>query len=52
MYFKGELVEEICVRLKSGMPPTDNVIAFKTIIETNEKYFALLGNRYNMKKAV
>lgn len=51
VFLKGDLIEEICVRLKGDMPPTDNVIAFKTIIETDEEYFASLGNRYNMKKA-
>jgi len=51
VYLKGELIEEICVRLKNDMPPTDNVIAFKTMIETDEEYFESLGNRYNMRKA-
>jgi len=51
VYFRGELVEEICVRLKGSAPPTDNVIAFKTMIEFDEEYFASLGNRYNMRQA-
>jgi hypothetical protein len=51
VYLKGELIEEICVRLKGDVPPTDNVIAFKTMIEVDEESFAMLGNRYNMKKA-
>jgi hypothetical protein len=51
VYFKGELIEEICVRLKSNAPPTDSVIAFKTMIEVDEESFAVLGNRYNMKQA-
>lgn len=51
VFFRGELVEEICVRLKGMAPPTDNVIAFKTMIEFDEEYFASLGNRYNMRHA-
>jgi hypothetical protein len=51
VYYKGELFEEICVRLKGDVPPTDNVIAFKTMIEVDEESFAILGNRYNMRKA-
>lgn len=51
VYLKGKLIEEICVRLKGSVPPTDNVIAFKTIIETDEEHFASLGNRYNMRVA-
>jgi hypothetical protein len=48
----GELVEEICVRLQdSNVPATDNVIAFKTMIETNEAEFKKCGNVYKMKKA-
>jgi hypothetical protein len=50
VFLKGDLIEEICVRLKGDVPPTDNVIAFKTMIETDEEYFASLGNRYIMKK--
>jgi len=51
VYLKGELVEEICVRLKGNAPPTDSVIAFKTMIEVDEESFAALGNRYNMRQA-
>ena len=51
VFFQGELVEEICVRLKGDVPPTDNVIAFKTMIEADEESFASLGNRYNMREA-
>ena len=51
VFFQGELVEEICVRLKGDVPPTDNVIAFKTMIEADEESFARLGNRYNMREA-
>lgn len=45
----GKLIEEICVRINSvDAPPTDSVIAFKTLIETNEEDFKALGNRYKM----
>jgi hypothetical protein len=48
----GNVVEEICVRLKDvNIPKTDNVIAFKTMIETNEDEFKKLGNVYKMRKA-
>jgi len=50
---KGKVVEEVCVRLKmDGVPPTDNIIAFKIMIETNEAMFKSLGNVYNMRKKV
>jgi hypothetical protein len=50
---KGELIEEVCVRIRDkDIPPTDNVIAFKTIIETCEEEFRKLGNVYNMRKKV
>lgn len=46
---KGEIVEEVCVRIKDRkIPPTDNVIAFKILIETSENEFKKLGNVYNM----
>jgi hypothetical protein len=49
---KGNLIEEICVRIQSGdVPLTDNIIAFKTIIETDENEIHQLGNVYNMRKA-
>jgi hypothetical protein len=51
VFFQGELIEEICVRLKGMAPPTDHVVAFKTMIEFDEEYFASLGNRYNMRQA-
>ena len=45
----GKVIEEICIRIKDkNIPPTDNVIAFKTIIETNETNFHKLGNVYKM----
>lgn len=47
----GRLIEEICVRLQGDVPSTDNVIAFKTMIETDEYAFRKLGNVYPMKKA-
>lgn len=49
VFFEGTLVEEICVRITDKkIPPTDNVIAFKTIIETDEESFAAMGNVYRM----
>jgi hypothetical protein len=51
VYEQGKLIEEICVRLDYSIPATDSVIAFKTMIETDEELFASLGNRYNMQKA-
>lgn len=48
---KGNLVEEVCVRLDPSVPPTDNVIAFMSIILTNESAFKKLGNVYKMSKA-
>lgn len=43
----GKLIEEICVRIKdSSIPQTDNVIAFKNMIEASEDEFKALGNRY------
>lgn len=48
----GEVVEEVCVRIKDRrIPPTDSVIAFKILIETDEDTFKKLGNVYNMRKA-
>lgn len=49
---KGKVVEEVCVRIKDRkIPPTDNVIAFKILIETSENEFKKLGNVYNMRQA-
>ena len=49
----GKLVEEICVRLAwSNIPKTDNVIAFKTMIESGaEDAFKKAGNVYKMANA-
>jgi hypothetical protein len=45
----GKVIEEICVRIKDhNIPPTDNVIAFKTIIETNENQFHKIGNVFKI----
>jgi hypothetical protein len=50
---KDEVVEEVCVRIKDRkIPPTDNVIAFKILIESSEEDFKKLGNVYNMRMAV
>jgi len=48
----GKLIEEVCVRIKdSKIPPTDNILAFKTLIHTNEEEFKKMGNVYKMAKA-
>jgi hypothetical protein len=45
----GKVVEEVCVRIKaSDVPPTDNVIAFRQIIQTSEAEFKKLGNVYKL----
>lgn len=49
---KGRVVEEICVRIKDRkIPLTDNVIAFKQLIEIDENEFKKMGNVYKMKVA-
>lgn len=52
VWLGGKLVEEVCVRLSSDsmVPPTDNIIAFKRMIETDEDEFRKCGNVYNMAK--
>jgi len=48
----GKLIEEICVRIDNDeIPPTDNVIAFKVLIEVSEEEFKKRGNVYPMAKA-
>jgi len=48
----GRVIEEICVRIADAMvPKTDNVIAFKAIIETDEVSFKKMGNVYKFKAA-
>jgi len=49
VFMNGSLKEEVCVRLRGGVPPTDNVIAFKTLIETSEDLFRSSGNIYKRK---
>jgi hypothetical protein len=45
----GKIIKEICVRIKDhNIPLTDNVIAFKTIIEASENQFYKMGNVYKM----
>jgi hypothetical protein len=46
----GKLIEEICVRIRQDqqVPLTDNVIAFKAMIEADEEEFRKLGNVYKM----
>ncbi len=46
---KGNLVEELCVFLSNRqIPPTDKLIAFKTMIEANEKDIKILANVYRV----
>jgi len=46
---KGKIVAEICSRiLDNRVPLTDNVIAFKTMIEADETDFEKAGNVYRM----
>ena len=52
VWFNGEPIEEICSYiLDKNIPPTDKMIAFKVIIETDEEEFRKMGNVYNMRKA-
>ena len=45
----GKVQEEICVRLADHRcPPTDNVIAFKHMIEADEEAFKKCGNIFRM----
>ena len=50
VWYRGKVVEEVCVRIRSDLnvPPTDNVIAFKVMIEANEEEFRNQGNVYRM----
>jgi hypothetical protein len=49
VWLGGKLVEEVCVRIKDKqIPMTDNIIAFKTMIEASEEGFKKLGNVYKM----
>jgi hypothetical protein len=49
----GEIIEEVCVRINHmvAVPPTDNVIAFLTMISADEEEFKNMGNRYRKKAA-
>ncbi len=48
----GKVIKEVCVRIKDRkIPPTDNLIAFKTIIETDPTEFEKMGNVYKMEVA-
>ena len=48
----GQVIEEICVRIHHDqkVPPTDNVIAFRSIIQANEESFRKLGNMFKMNR--
>ncbi len=49
----GKVIEEVCVRIKysAKVPPTDNVIAFMSMIQASEDEFKKLGNVYKMAEA-
>lgn len=49
---KGTLIGEVCIRIKDPIkvPPTDNVIAFKTMIEADEEDFKKQGNFYKANR--
>jgi hypothetical protein len=46
----GKVIEEVCVRIHydQKVPPTDNVIAFRSIIQADEESFRKLGNVFKM----
>lgn len=48
----GQLIEEVCVRIRTDVnaPATDNLIAFKAMIETDEEEFRKIGNVYKFKQ--
>jgi len=49
---RGRVIKEVCVRIKDKkIPLTDNVIAFKVLIEGSEDEFEKLGNVYKMTEA-
>lgn len=53
VWHNGEVIEEVCVRIDRGavkVPETDNVIAFKQMIETDEEEFRKSGNIYRFKQ--
>ena len=50
VWYRGKLIEEVCTRLSRNVPPTDNIIAFKTMLECDIKEFRAIGNVYNMRK--
>jgi hypothetical protein len=48
---KGQHIEDLCVYLKDNrIPPTDKLIAFKIMIETDEEAFRKSANIYNYRK--
>lgn len=50
VYEKGKLVEEVCVQIRDhNVPKTDKLIAFKTMLETDENEFRKKANIYKMK---
>lgn len=50
VWLNGKIVEEVCVNIEDRrIPPTDNVLALKVMIETDEEEFRKLANIYRMK---
>jgi hypothetical protein len=49
---RGVLHAEVCIVFNDmNIPPTDRVIALKTLVASSEEEFYRLGNVYKMKKA-
>lgn len=50
VWLHGKLLESLCVYIQEpGVPPTDNVIAFKTIIETDEEEYRRMANVFDYR---
>jgi hypothetical protein len=50
VWSNGKLIEKLCIQIKQEIkaPPTDRVIAFKTIIEVSESQLRNLSNVFKM----
>jgi len=52
VFQRGVKVEELCVHFRDcNVPPSDKIIAFKIMIETDEQEFRNMANVYNMRIA-
>lgn len=49
---KKKTITNLCIHLKDGQiyPPTDNIIALKTLLEADEKQFLLTANHSNTRE--